>query len=221
MAITRAQKEAQVIALTDKMKNASSVIFTQYIGLSVSDITTLRGNLKKQDAELQVAKKSLIRLATKSANAPEIADDALPGAVACIFSFKEATAGAGITYAFGKDHPEIKLIGGFFDGKLLSASDAISLATIPSRNVLLATFMSMVNSPLTSFASAVSSPLTGFARALAEIAKKKESESPAPAAPVAEAAAPVTDTPAAVPEAAAPVAESPVAESPAADAPAA
>ena len=204
MAITRAQKEAQVLALSDKMKNASSVIFTQYIGLTVSDITTLRGNLKKENAELQVAKKSLIRLATKSANAPEIAEDALPGAVACIFSFKEATAGAGVTYAFGKDHPQIKLIGGFFDGKLLSANDAISLATIPSRNVLLATFMSMVNSPLTSFASAVSSPLTGFARALAEIAKKKESESPAPAAPVAETVTAV-----------------PVAESPAADAPAA
>ncbi len=228
MALTRTQKEEQVADLTEKMKNASSVIFTQYIGLTVSNITKLRGNLRKEDAELQVAKKSLIQLAAKAANAPEVGDDALPGPVACIFSYKEPTSGAGITFTFGKDHPQIKLVGGIFDGKLLSAEEAMSMATIPSKQVLLATFMSMVNSPLTSFASAVSSPLTGFARALAEIAKKKESEAPAPAAPVAEAtpppaevATPVETAPAAQEAAAPVVAETPVADAPPADAPAA
>lgn len=220
MALTRTQKVAQVTDLTEKMKNASSVIFTQYIGLTVSNITKLRGNLRKEDAELQVAKKSLIKLAAKGANAPEIADEALPGPVACIFSYGEPTSGAGITYTFGKDHPQIKLVGGIFDGKILSAEQALTMATIPSKNVLLAMFMSVINSPLTSFASAVSSPLTGFARALAEIAKKKESEAPAPAAPVAEAA----PAPAAAPEApavaeAAPEAPAPTAEAPALAAP--
>lgn len=221
MALTRSQKEEQVAALTEKMKNASSVIFTQYIGLTVSNITKLRGDLRKEDAELQVAKKSLIQLAAKGANAPEVADEALPGPVACVFSYKEPTSGAGITFKFGKDHPQIKLVGGIFDGKVLSAAEAMAMATIPSKQVLLATFMSMVNSPLTSFASAVSSPLTGFARALAEISKKKASEAPAPAAPAAEAA-PATPEPTAAPataEAAAPAPEAAATETPAADAP--
>ncbi len=214
MALTRKQKEDQVQVLTDKMKNASSVIFTHYIGLTVSSVTKLRGQLRKEDAEMQVAKKSLIQLAAKGANAPEISDDMIPGPVACIFSFKEPTSGASVTFKFGKDHPQIKLIGGIFDGKILSEAEAGAMATIPSKLQLIGMFMSMCNAPLTQFASAISSPLTGFARALSEIAKKKESESPAPAvaatpaevpaavaapeAPVAAAAAPAADAPAAV-----------------------
>jgi large subunit ribosomal protein L10 len=201
MALTRQQKEAQVTDLTEKMKNASSVIFTQYIGLTVGNITKLRSQLRKEDAEMQVAKKSLIQIAAKNAGKPDITDDMIPGAVACVFSFKEPTSGAGVTHKFGKDHPQIKLLGGIFDGKLLSTAEAVSLATIPGRKVLLATFMSMVNSPLTSFASAVSSPLTGFARALAEIAKKKESAAPAPAATAPAAEAPAAAAPAPTPAA--------------------
>lgn len=227
MAVTRAQKEAQVQDLTTKMKNASSVIFTHYIGLTVSSVTKLRGQLKKENAEMQVAKKSLIQLAAKGANAPEISDDMLPGPVACIFSFKEPTAGAAVTFKFGKDNPQIKLIGGIFDGKVLSATEATDMATIPSKLQLLGMFMSMCNSPLTSFASAVSSPLTGFTRALAEIAKKKESEAPAAAAPAPAAETPAAPTPEvaaapAAPEApAAPAAETPAAETPAATQPSA
>ncbi len=194
MALTRKQKEDQVKDLTDKMKNASSVIFTHYIGLTVSSVTKLRGQLRKENAEMQVAKKSLIQLAAKAANAPEVSDDMLPGPVACIFSFKEPTSGANVTFKFGKDNPQIKLIGGIFDGKILSATEATAMATIPSKLQLIGMFMSMCNAPLTQFASAISSPLTGFARALSEVAKKKESESPA--APAA-AAAPAAEAPAA------------------------
>lgn len=206
MALTRTQKEDQVKILTDKMKNASSVIFTNYIGLTVSSVTKLRSQLRKEDAEMQVAKKSLIQLAAKAANTPEITAEMLPGPIACIFSFKEPTAGANITFKFGKDNPQIKLIGGIFDGKLLTATEASEMATIPSKLQLFGIFISMCNTPLTQFVSAIGSPLTGFARALSEIAKKKESEAPAApvaaaepaAAPVAETpVAPVTDTPAA------------------------
>jgi large subunit ribosomal protein L10 len=131
---------------------------------------------------MQVAKKSLIQLAAKNANAPEVDDSLIPGGIACIFSFKEPTAGAAITHKFAKDHPQIKLVGGIFDGKILSATEAAAMATIPSKTQLLGMFMSMCNAPLTQFASAIGSPLTGFARALSEVAKKKESGAPAPAA---------------------------------------
>lgn len=181
MALTRTQKEAQVVVLTERMKKASSVIFTHYIGLTVSQITRLRGNLRKEDAEMQVAKKSLIQIAAKNAGSPEISDDVIPGPVACIFSFKEPTSGPAITYKFGKDHPQVKLIGGIFSGKLLSKAEASDMATIPSKIQLIGMFMSMCNAPLTQFASAVGGPLTGFARALSEIAKKKEKEVPASA----------------------------------------
>ena len=198
MALTRDQKKAQVADLTKKMQNASSVIFAQYLGLTVGNITKLRSNLRKEKAEMQVAKKTLIQIAAKDAKLPEVADGTLPGGVACIFSTTEPTAGAAVAFKFAKDHPQVKLVGGIFDGKILTAAEANALATIPSRLQLLGIFMSMCSAPLVQFASACSSPLTGFARALSDIAKKKEVAAPPAAAPVVEAAsAPAAETPAA------------------------
>jgi large subunit ribosomal protein L10 len=189
MALSRQQKEEQVKELAAHMKKSSSVIFTHYLGLTVADITKLRSNLKKENALMQVAKKTLIRLAAKEASAPEVNEDLLPGDIACIFSLGEPNAGPASAIAFAKDHPHIKLVGGIFSGKLLNEQEANEFARIPNKLTLLGIFMSMCNAPLTQFASAIGSPLTGFARALSEVAKKKASEVPA-AAPVAASAAP-------------------------------
>ena len=174
MALSREKKEQQVLDLTDKMKNASSVVFTNYLGLSVADITTLRSNLKKEDAEMKVAKKTLVRLAAKNVGT-DISEDHLSADVACIFSFKEPTAGASVAHKFSKDHPQVKFLSGIFSGTILSQAETVALATIPSRTQLLGMFLSVVQSPLTKFVGMCNSPLTGFARALSEVAKKKES----------------------------------------------
>lgn len=176
MALSRQQKEDQLSDLKTKLKEAKSVIFTHYIGLSVSDISALRAQLKKQEAEMKVSKKTLLRIASKEAGLPEISDDSLDGPIACIFSMNDPVAGASVAFQFGKTHDQVKLVGGLFEGKILTTSEAISFASLPSRQVLLGTFMGMISSPLTRFAGAISSPLTGFARALSEVAKKKEAQ---------------------------------------------
>lgn len=174
MALTRDQKQAQVADLTQKFQTASSVIFSHYLGLTVADVSALRSTLREKKSEMKVAKKTLIRIAAKNAGLPDIGADHLPGDIACIFSFEDPIVGAQTTFAFGKDHPQIALVGGVFDGKLLSEREAKEFASLPSREQLLATFMSMVRSPLSSFASICSSPLRGFAMALGEVAKQKE-----------------------------------------------
>jgi large subunit ribosomal protein L10 len=192
MAVTRDQKAAQLAELTDKMKSSKSVMFAHYIGLTVSDISKFRGKLREGKAEMKVAKKTLVQLAAKQANAPEIADAALPGPVACIFSNEDPVSGASITFKFSKDNDKVKLIGGIFDGKLMNATEVSSFAQIPSRQVLLGTFAGMIRSPLNQFVFMCNGPLTSFARALSEVAKKKPAEAAAPAAapaaPAAEAA---------------------------------
>ena len=179
MALTKDQKKAQVADLTTKMKNASSVIFANYLGLTVAQITKLRSSLKKEDAELKVAKKNLIMIAAKEANAPEVTDAMLPGDIACIFSYKEPTSGPGIAYKFSKDHPFVKIVGGIFSGKILSTAESNALATIPGRTQLLGIFAGMIQSPLSSFVRGIGSPLTSFARAMSEMAKKKGATSAA------------------------------------------
>jgi large subunit ribosomal protein L10 len=172
MAVTRDQKSVQLKELQEKFSSSQSVVFANYIGLTVSEVSELRKKLRAAGAEMKVAKKTLMRIAAKEKGFPIPEEKDLPGPVACIFSVNDPIVGPQVAFAFGKDHPQVSIIGGFFEGKLLSKEDARTLATIPGRQVLLATFAGMLQSPLRSFASIINSPLTSFARALAEKAKK-------------------------------------------------
>ncbi|MDD4319464.1 MAG: 50S ribosomal protein L10 [Candidatus Peribacteraceae bacterium] len=182
MALTRAQKTEQLTELQDKLGKAASVIFTHYIGLTVGEVSTLRRQLRDAGAEMKVAKKTLIRIAAKEKGLPEIPDQVMDGPVGCILSYTDPLAGAQVAFKFGKDHKQVQFLGGLFEGKILSQSDAKTLAQIPGRQILLAMFAGMLQSPLRSFAGICASPLSGFARALSEMAKKKEA-SPAPTNP--------------------------------------
>src|SRR3989338_495154 len=173
MALTKAEKLAQLKELKEKMQSSQSVIFTHYIGLTVADVSDLRHKRKEQNAEMKVAKKTLMQIAAKELNMPELSDESIQGAVACIFSFNDPLSGAQVAFKYSKDHPQVELIGGIYDGKLLSKQEALTLAKMPGRTQLLGMFMSMVQSPLRSFASVCNSPLQGFALALSEVAKKK------------------------------------------------
>jgi len=175
MAVTRDEKAVQLKELKEKFSQASSIIFTNYIGLKVSEVSDLRKKLREAGAEMKVAKKTLMQIAASEQGLPELEDKNMTGPVACIFSFEDPAIGAQIAFKYGKDHPQISFVGGIFEGKLLTKSDAKSFATIPNKQVLLAMFAGMIRSPLVSFASMCNGPLTGFARATSELAKKKNS----------------------------------------------
>lgn len=215
MALTKVQKQAQLTELKDKMKKSSSVMFAHYIGLTVHDVSDLRDQLRAQDSEMKVAKKTLMQLAAKDLGLPELTYDTLQGPVACIFSFADPLTGAQVAFKFGKANPQVELIGGIFEGKLLSKEEAIAIAKIPGKQQLLGMFAAMLNSPLSS-----------FARGLSELAKQKEAPAPkeepkaeaAPAAPAAAETAPAAES---APATEAAPAESTPAPEASADAPAA
>lgn len=186
MALTKKQKAAQLEELKDKMKKSSSVMFAHYIGLTVADVSDFRNKLRESDSEMKVAKKTLMQLAAKDLGLPELTDSSIEGPVACIFSFADPLTGAQIAFKYGKEHPQVELIGGIFEGKLVSKEEAIKIAKIPGKLQLLGMFAAMLNSPLSS-----------FARGLSELAKQKEAPAPKEE-PKAEEAAPVAEaTPAA------------------------
>lgn len=210
MAVTKQQKAEILTELKDKMSKAKSIMFAHYIGMTVSDVSELRSTLKKGNAEMKVAKKNLMRIAAKETNLPEPPDEQLDGPVACIFSFEDPLTGGQIAFKFAKTHKQVELIGGIWEGKLISKEEAVAIAQIPGREALLGMFMAMCQGPLSS-----------FARGLSELAKQKEAAAPKPApAPVAEAPAPAAEAPAAeaastpAPEAPAAPAAEPTAEAP-------
>lgn len=186
MALSKDQKQAQVKELKEKMGSASSIILAHYIGLSVTEVSELRNSLRENEAEMKVAKKTLMKIATKEAGLPEFNDESMEGPVSMIFSFGDPLLGAQVAFKFSKDHDKVKILGGLYDGKILSGEEALELAKMPSRDILLATFVGMLRAPLTGFAGICSSPLSGFARALSELAEKGGAN------PVADAPTPET-----------------------------
>lgn len=195
MALTKDQKKAQVQELVTKLSDAQSVMFSHYIGLSVADVSAMRRQIRESGAEMKVAKKTLMKIAFKEAGYPDIEPNDLDGAVACIFSFSDPLSGAQAAFKFSRDHDQVTLVGGVFDGKLLSKEEATELAKMPGREQLLATFVGMLKSPMTSFAGMCGGPLSGFARALDQMAEKggfveAPAEEPKEEAPKEQASAP-------------------------------
>lgn len=156
------------------MSEAKSVIFANYIGLSVAEISELRSKLREGNAEMKVAKKTLMSFAAKDAKLPEFETSGLEGPVSLIFSYGDAISGAQIAFKYSKEHNQVALIGGVFDGKVLSKEEALELAQMPSREELLAKFVGMIRSPLVSFAGMCNSPLSSFARALDQMAQLRQ-----------------------------------------------
>lgn len=172
MALSRDQKTVQLAELQEKIRESKSIIFAQYSGLTVSQVSDLRGKLREQKSEMKVAKKTLMRIAAREAGYADFSEESLDGAVACIFSFDDPLTGAQVAFKFSKTHPQVALIGGIFNGALLSKEAALAFARMPTRLQLLAMFMSMCQSPLQTFAAQCSTPMVSFARGISELAKK-------------------------------------------------
>ncbi|OGJ57472.1 50S ribosomal protein L10 [Candidatus Peribacteria bacterium RIFCSPLOWO2_12_FULL_55_15] len=178
MALTRAEKARLTQDLTEKWKQASSIIFANYSGLSVANISRLRCQLKKVDAEMKVAKKTLLRRAAENLKNPFPEESDLPGPVACIFNYADPLSGARVAFAFGKEHRQFQLIGSIFEGNIFAGPATVSIAQIPPRFTLLQIFAGLCQAPLQQFASICSSPLQSFAIALQERAKQLSPSTP-------------------------------------------
>lgn len=159
---TIAEKQAKVEALSNELKEAKLVILADYRGVTVSDVTKLRANLREVKAEYKVIKNNIIRRAL-NANGESALDEQLEGPVALIISKEEYSEPSKIVYNFTKDHDFYKIKGGIVEGKVMSADEIITLAKLPSRQELLA-----------KLAGALLGNITKLAIALDQVRDQKE-----------------------------------------------
>lgn len=174
MAKSRQQKEETLARLEKQFADAKSVVFAQYRGLSVKDMTELRKKLRAGGIELHVAKKTLIKLAAKNKGLQEIPDEALDGPVAAAFSMKDEIAGAKTLYDFSKTHDVVKLIGAIMEGAVLNAEKTLELAKLPSREELIAKFVGSLKAPISGFYGVLRNVLSGFVRVVNAVKEQKE-----------------------------------------------
>ncbi len=205
-------KETIVTDLQSKL-NASPFLFVaDYTGLKVSQFAELRNRLWSAGARCHVVKNTFLRRAAKEAGLPDLGD--LRGQSAIVVGDKDVAAAAKVLKNFTAEFkkPEVKT--GVVDRLVVSSDQINAIADLPSRDVLLATLLGVLNAPASKLVRVLNEPASALARVL-QAKADKGGDAPAAAAP--EATAPVAEAaPAPVAEAApAPVAEAapaPVAE---------
>lgn len=184
MAITKQKKGEILKELVDKFGAAKSVAFGQYAGMTVGELTDMRRKMREKGVEFKVAKKTLIKLAAKE-HGLELPNDILEGTVGAIFSNEDMVSGPKIMKETAKEIEVVKLLGGVMDGKVLTITQMGELASLPSKEALLAKFVGLMRAPLSQFYGALNAPTSSLARAMQ--AYGEGLDAPAEAAPVAEA----------------------------------
>ena len=159
---TIALKQAKVDELAKEMKEAKIVLLTDYRGITVTDVTKLRADLRNANAEYKVIKNNIIRRAL-DANGEKELDSALEGPVALVIGKEDYLEPAKVIYNFTKDHDFYKIKGGIVEGKVMTAEEIITLAKLPSRQELLA-----------KLAGALLGNITKLAVALDQVKSQKE-----------------------------------------------
>lgn len=162
MSLNRSEKEAVVAEVQQLVAKAQTLVMAEYRGVTVGNMTQLRVQARQQGVNLRVLKNTLVRRAV--AGTPfDVVADKMVGPL--IYGFSEdAIAAAKVLADFAKTNPALALKVGVYDGKALDAEGVKQLASIPSKEVLLAQLMGLMQSPI-----------SGLARVLAAVAQQKES----------------------------------------------
>ena len=150
----RTLKEAKVAEIKEKLEKATSVVLSQYQGLTVEEDTVLRKNLREAGVEYKVYKHTLGTIAAKELGLEGIVEY-LEGPVAIAFGYEDVTVAARVLNDFAKDHKKLELKAGIVEGEVYDTAKIKQLATIPSKEVLIAKLLGSIKSPISSFARVI------------------------------------------------------------------
>ena len=167
----RTDKEQLVSELKEKIEGATALYYTDFTGLNVKRMTELRRRLKKANVEYVVIKNTL---ALRAVNESGLVGVRLRGPTGLVMA-KDPVEAAKILTEFAKTNdqrPTVK--GGLFDGAAIDAAQVKRLASMPSREQMLAELGAGLQSPLSAMLGVMSSLLTNFAGALEALKTQKE-----------------------------------------------
>ena len=152
-AVLQAKSET-VKEISEKAKKSQTIIVCEYRGLTVAQIQEVRRALRKEKAEMNVYKNSLVERAVDELGYNEL-NDILKGPNAIVFS-EDVIAGAKVIAKYAKRHRDVLIVkGGIVEGKFVDAKGIIEVSKLPGKEGLISMFLSCLQAPIRSFACAV------------------------------------------------------------------
>lgn len=168
-------KQPIVQEISEAMNGAQSIVVVDYIGLTVAEDTELRKKLREANVTYKVYKNTLVNRAVEGTEYESL-KEVLSGPSAFAISKEDATAPARVLAEFAKNAPELEIKAGIVEGTYYDAEGMKTIASVPSREVLLSRLL-----------GSLQSPVTNLARVLNQIAEKGGAADAVPAAEEASA----------------------------------
>ncbi len=172
----RQAKQELATELKDKFSRSKVTIFADYKGLKALEADELRKALRQQQAEVKVLKNNIGRLIAKDGVLGEDGSgvmERMVGPTLVAFAYGDPAAAAKAFKAFAKDHEALKIKEGLLGKKLLRAAEIEQLADLPSKEVLVAQLLGVLNGPARNFVSVLAAVPRGLVTVLSAIEKKK------------------------------------------------
>lgn len=175
VSVYRQNKIKEVEQFAKKLANCNVVIISEYRGLNVSEMTELRKKLRKINTEYKVFKNTLINRALKSiSKLDENIEKLLNGPIAVALNPDDPVTLSKVLIDYSKEHENLKIKGGILESKFLSFKDINSLASLPSRDVLIAKVVNGMKSPINKLVFALKGILSKFVYTLEAVKTKKQ-----------------------------------------------
>lgn len=166
----RAEKAQSIETLKGVFADAGAVVVTHYMGLTVAEMTDLRGRLRQEGASLKVVKNTLVQKALDG-RVGEQGDALFKGPVAIAYASDPVSA-AKVSTAYAKENDKFSIVGAVMGDVVLDKAGVAALATLPSLDQIRAQLIGLLNAPATKIAAVVQAPAAQLARVLNAYATK-------------------------------------------------
>nr|WP_236910098.1 50S ribosomal protein L10 [Clostridium sp. Cult3] len=170
------EEKKQIVAeITDKVNKAQGIVLVDYRGLKVEELTELRRNYREAGVDYKVYKNTMMRFAFEEAGFEEF-NQYLTGPNAIAFGFEDPVQAAKITDEFAKKHDKLEIKAGIVDGKIIDVEEVKNLASLPSKEVLIAQALGGLNAPISGFANVLQGTIRNLVYALDAVREKQEAQ---------------------------------------------
>lgn len=161
----RAEKQILTKEYLARLNASPFFIVVNYQGLKVGHLTELRKRLNKAGAEVHIVKNSIFRIAAKEAGVADL-NGALAGQLAVVTGQKDISVAAKVVKTFGAEFDKLKIQFGYLNNQRLQQAEILTLADLPSMEVLRSKFLGVLNAPATKLVVLLNTPATQLARVL-------------------------------------------------------
>jgi large subunit ribosomal protein L10 len=170
--MVKQNKVDEVAFLVSRLKERSNLIFTNYSGIKVKDLSKLRKSLQSKNAEYRVVKNTLFKRALKQAGIEGL-QEYLKGPIAVAFMNEEISEIAKTLDDFAKDYEKFSYSAGILDRTIYTRDQIKRIADLPSMDVLLSQTMSLINGPARGIATGINQVIASVARGIKAVAESR------------------------------------------------